>query len=149
MYSSVVLNEESRRQLLSYVSDKIGGIPENWKKLGDHMTIAFNQEMPSSLKKHVGAEVILTVTHIGISDDAIAVKVVGCKSLNEIPHITIAIPENGKAKNSNFISDWYLVYCWGFDEGKECIVVGRIREETYGNMNTSRKLNQLKRIMEH
>ena len=53
-----------------------------------------------NLNNLVGAE-------LGISDDAIAVKVnYDGEIMNDIPHITVATPLNGKPVNSNFIRNW-------------------------------------------
>ena len=56
-----------------------------------------------------------------ISEDAIAVKVDGYHSSNKIPHVTIAIPKDGKPFHSNLITDWRPV-----DE--EIILKGKVRE---------------------
>jgi hypothetical protein len=55
----------------------------------------------------VGEEVVLTVTDVGLSDMAMAVKVSGYPSKNDIPHITIAVnPDGGKPVMSNQITNW-------------------------------------------
>jgi hypothetical protein len=46
---------------------------------------------PLKNKSDLGNEVRLKVTHLGVSDMAIAVKVNGYESVNVIPHITVAI----------------------------------------------------------
>lgn len=120
LYSAVVLDEESKNNLLSYVSQYVD-IPFDWKGLGDHMTIAFKQELPPHLKKDLDEVVSLTVKSIGVSDDAIAVEVEGYPSQKEIPHITVAIPPEGRAVNSNNIKDWQPV------EG-QLIVKGKVSE---------------------
>ena len=61
------------------------------------------------------------VKEIGVSEDAIAVKVDGYHSNNKIPHVTIAIPKDGKPFHSNLITDWRPV-----DE--EIIIKGKVRE---------------------
>ena len=58
---------------------------------------------------------------VGVSEDAIAVKVDGYPSSNKIPHVTIAIPKDGKPFHSNLITDWRPV-----DE--EIIIKGKVRE---------------------
>ena len=88
------------------------------------MTIAFNNctHTANSLygiyKDKLGERIVLTIDGIGISDDAIAVRVNYGNVLpiaNKIPHITIATPPNGKPVNSNKITKWidiepYTVY---------------------------------------
>jgi hypothetical protein len=57
-------------------------------------------------KSDLGNEVRLKVTHLGVSDMAIAVKVNGYESVNVIPHITVAInPDGGKPVMSNNITN--------------------------------------------
>jgi hypothetical protein len=69
------------------------------------MTIAFGKPTPD--KGDLGKEVKLQVTHLGVSDMAIAVKVEGYPSLNKVPHITLAVnPNGGKAVMSNEIEVW-------------------------------------------
>lgn len=54
----------------------------------------------------LGQEVSLTAYEIGYSDKALAVKVVGCASVNATPHITIATIEDGDPFDSNKITHW-------------------------------------------
>lgn len=103
LYSAVLLDAKSRSELLAkhgYV------IPENWKTIAHHMTIAFGKGIEN--KAELGRTVALTVQKIGISDMAIAVAVNGYPSKNAIPHITLAVnPEGGKPVMSNQIENWY------------------------------------------
>ena len=62
------------------------------------------------MRNDIGKSVQLNVTELGISNDAIAVKVEGYHSDNKIPHITVAIPKDGKPFNSNLITKWYPVH---------------------------------------
>ena len=102
LYSAVVLDKESRDELLDKL-DKY--IPSDWKKIAHHMTIKFGEGVDK-----VGEEVDLIVTHIGISNMAIAAKVKGYTSSNEIPHVTLAVnPDGGKPVMSNKIEDWKKV----------------------------------------
>jgi predicted kinase len=102
LYSAVVLNKESRNTLLSKLEDMI---PEGWKVIAHHMTIVFGK--PVQNQEDLGKEVTLTVTELGLSDMAMAVRVEGYQSNNAIPHITIAInPDGGKPVMSNNITDW-------------------------------------------
>ena len=101
LYSAVVLDNASRTFLLDFVDDYI---PEGWKVIGHHMTINLGELKD---KSDIGQEVTLTVTEVGLSDMAMAVKVTGYPSKNEIPHITIAVnPDGGKPAMSNQITKW-------------------------------------------
>ena len=70
------------------------------------MTIIFGKGIED--KTELGKKVTLTVTHLGKSDLAIAVKVNGYTSTNDTPHITLAVNVNagGKPFNSNQITNW-------------------------------------------
>jgi predicted kinase len=103
LYSAVVLDKNSQKDLLSKFKDSI---PEGWKPFAHHMTIVFGKGLDD--KSEVGKRVTLTVTELGKSDKAMAVKVEGYPSANEIPHITLAVNtlEGGKPFMSNQITDW-------------------------------------------
>lgn len=101
LYSAVVLDKKSKDELLSTYKNEI---PDGWKTIAHHMTIAFGGPAP---KEDVGNTVCLTVKKIGVSDMAIAVQVDGYQSKNKIPHITLAInPDGGKPVMSNNITNW-------------------------------------------
>lgn len=110
IYIGVFLTPESK-QLLHKLSSYV---PEGWKWYGEHMTIKFigKPTMPQDFPPPYNTlaterkQTTLTVTHIGISDQAIAVRVSGVESSNRNPHITIAIPQGGKPVNSNLITAW-------------------------------------------
>ena len=105
LYSAVVLDNGSKAALLSRVEDMI---PKGWKVFAHHMTIVFGKGVPN--KEDLGKEVTLYVEAIGLSDMAMAVKVVGYPSTNAIPHITIAInPDGGKPVMSNNITSWQKI----------------------------------------
>jgi hypothetical protein len=89
-------------------------VPKDWVWYGDHMTIKFSYdpmysedfpepygELAKSRKK-----VALVATHIGLSDQAIAVKVEGYPLEGKLAHITLAVPQGGSPKNSNSITNW-------------------------------------------
>jgi len=103
LYSAVVLDEKSHDELLAKFKDSI---PEGWKTFAHHMTIVFGKGLDD--RSEVGKRVTLTVTELGKSDKAMAVKVEGYPSANEIPHITLAVNtlEGGKPFMSNQITDW-------------------------------------------
>lgn len=105
VYGAVVLDKESQEKLISGLKDQI---PNGWKVIAHHMTIQF-PGFPDDKKDDLGKQVKLTATEIGKSEEALAVKVNGYFSKNKIPHITIAIPPNGKAVNSNNITSWNTI----------------------------------------
>jgi len=108
-YSAVVLDPASRTKLLSHLHPH--EIPSDYKIFCHHMTITMGSLKD---KADIGKEVRLTVTEVGLSDMAMAVKVEGYPSKNAIPHITIAVnPNGGKPKDSNAIKKWQPVKHFG------------------------------------
>lgn len=102
LYSAVVLDGGSRASLLARVENEI---PQGWDVIAHHMTIAFGKPVPN--QEDLDKDVTLTVTELGLSDMAMAVRVEGYPSKNDIPHITIAVnPNGGKAVMSNDITEW-------------------------------------------
>lgn len=101
LYSAVVLDNESKQKLINAFT-----LPLYWQPVAHHMTIGFKEPVPKHLRNDIGKTVQLIVNEIGISKNAMAVKVSGYFSTNNIPHITLAIPEGGKPFNSNFITNW-------------------------------------------
>jgi len=101
LYAAVVLDNESKNKLLNSLE-----IPEGWKAFAHHMTIVFGKGLDD--KNEVGRTVYLKATEVGYSNLAMAVKVIGYPSTNDIPHITVAVnvAEGGKPFLSNKITDW-------------------------------------------
>lgn len=106
LYSAVVLDEGSHRKLLDTFADLI---PEGWKEYAHHMTIVFGSGLPEEQKGDIDKDFTLKAKEIGVSDDAIAVRVEGYPSQNDIPHITLATSPTGKPKMSNDIKDWHTL----------------------------------------
>jgi predicted kinase len=102
-YAGVMLDDKSKSVLFSELSEFI---PKGWKTFAHHMTITFGK--PLQDRGAIGNTVNLTATHVGGSDMAIAVKVEGYPSDNDIPHITIAVnvDQGGKPFMSNKITKW-------------------------------------------
>lgn len=106
-YSGVVIDDVSKNLLIKTFRQLI---PADWEVIAHHMTIN-----PFGLVdvSEVGKPVTLTVTEVGKSDKALAVKVSGYngKTKNSFPHITIAIDRVGgaKPKDSNVIEHWKVV----------------------------------------
>ena len=105
LYTAVVLDNESHNNLVSYFKQHI---PDNWKIFAHHMTIHFGGKSPEKYHDDIGKIQALNVTHFGMSNMAIAVRVEGYPSENKIPHITLAVnvDRGGKPFMSNKITDW-------------------------------------------
>jgi hypothetical protein len=100
-YSAVVLDPASKYRLLEFVGNNI---PTGWNVYAHHMTINMG---PLKDKTDIGKNVTITVTALGLSDMAMAVKVDGYTSKNVTPHITVAVnPNGGKPMMSNDITKW-------------------------------------------
>ena len=116
-YSAVVQDKASQEKILKKIGDNI---PEGWEVVNHHSTINLGELDP----KHgyeVGDVVKMTVSELGISDKAIALKT-DIKTMNKIPHITVAINKKNGAKpvDSNKITDW--------DSIEEFTVYGTVEE---------------------
>ena len=101
-YSGVVLDSESRQRLLDSVN-----IPEGWEPIAHHMTITLGPLLHPKGKHDFsknygpGDEVSLKVTHVGLDDRAMAVKVEAPHEISKriaFPHITIAVNREGGGK---------------------------------------------------
>ena len=115
LYSAVVIDEGTINSLKFKFEDEI---PSDWPILLHHMTIRLGELKD---KSDIGKVVPLTVTHVGHSDMAMALRVSGYPSKNEIPHITVAVnPDGGKPVMSNEITSWRPV--------KEFMVSGVVTE---------------------
>lgn len=103
LYSGVMLDDKSKQALLRQFATML---PEGWKTFAHHMTTTFGE--PLKNREDIGTEVELTVVALGVSDKAMAVRVSGYPTTNDIPHVTIAVnvAEGGKPYDSNKITDW-------------------------------------------
>ena len=119
MYSALVLDEKSQLALAAWAEKNVTvnhvrlpiHVRDNgWKMYCHHMTIQY-PGTPEFVKQYVGTEQKLEVTHLGVSNMVVAVRVVGFHSENKIPHITVAVNVKGGGKPvmSNQISDWVRV----------------------------------------
>lgn len=114
IYFGVFIDDMSKKKNLQAIKENNVVIPEEWKMFNHHLTIAFNnktedaQNLYNVYKHTLGNVISITVDGIGVSDDAIAMRVNFNNPIaNKIPHITIATPPNGKPVNSNKITKWF------------------------------------------
>ena len=111
LYSAVILDESSRQRVLRAVKLMGVEIPEDWEVIVDHVTIAFAQKIPAQFTKmnqYLGGKLSFSAVSVGVDDKVIAVGVEGVESLNEKPHITVAIDRKAGARpvDSNKITNW-------------------------------------------
>jgi hypothetical protein len=99
------LDIPSRTALLDFLEDEI---PEGWKVFAHHMTICLG---PLKDRDLVDRKAVMEVTHLGLSDMAMAVKIESeIESKNDIKHITIAVNQDGGMPvMSNQIIKWQNV----------------------------------------
>lgn len=109
IYFGIFLDNSSRNRLKKYFD-----IPEDWKWYGDHVTLCFNDGSELSKivaevnKSYVGAERSFEVTGVGISKDALALRVqlpIGVVCTNKVAHITLGAKT--KPVDSNAIEIWH------------------------------------------
>ena len=116
IYIGIFLDEKSKKLL-----KKLYPTPEGWTEYYDHMTVVFNDgttiaDAVKSINEHnIGKKFKLKLIGPGISEKAYAVQVElikGIVSANKITHITLATCPwaNGKAVDSNYITNWSKVY---------------------------------------
>lgn len=116
IYFGIFIDKQSKQDILNLLQENNVPIPKDWKLINHHMTIAFNNKSDEAIQlfnlyaDKFNSTESLTIDAIGISDDAIAVRVQYNEPIaNKIPHITVAIPQNGKPVNSNYIKDWFPI----------------------------------------
>lgn len=108
-YTCVLLNPESRRNLLEKLNIGNGLEMAGWEIIAHHMTINMGGAENGPAEDWLGNEVVLTATTFAENDKVMAV---GVKSIvpsnNEIPHITIAVnrANGGKPFLSNKLTKW-------------------------------------------
>ena len=109
IYFGIFLDKVSRERLKMNFD-----IPEDWKWYGDHITLCFNDNSLLSKvaaeinKGFVGAKCSIKVTGIGISENAMALRVqlpVGVVCTNKVAHITLGAKT--KPVDSNAIEIWH------------------------------------------
>ena len=103
-YTCVLLDDKSRASLIKVFHQMI---PEGWDIVAHHMTINLG-EIDEKYQDLLGKDAKLTVTSYAIDDKVMAVGVKGHPTVNEIPHVTIAVNSKGGGKPylSNKLRDW-------------------------------------------
>jgi hypothetical protein len=102
----IQLDVNSKVKLIEYFKSQI---PSHWTVYADHMTVVYGKSLIEIDRQNDNGKLVsLTATHIGKSNMAIAIRVNGYYSKNELPHITLAVndKEGGKQLMSNEIKDW-------------------------------------------
>lgn len=110
MYTAIVLTPESKDRLWNKVSQFVP--IKDWQKYCHHVTLNMGPiENGLNSKELIGKEVTFTVDAFGVSDKVLAVRVSdmgSAKSVNKVPHVTIAVDVigGGKPFMSNKIQMW-------------------------------------------
>ncbi len=102
----VLLDEQSKKAVYSLITEFD---LEEWKFYGEHMTVVYGRQYNTlNLDYQLGDEVQLTGTHLGKSENCVALKVNGFYSFNEIPHVTLLVNQtnNSTPVMSNKIKNW-------------------------------------------
>ena len=120
IYVGIFLDEDSQADLKNLYPT-----PTGWKPYYDHMTVVFNdgsylaKVVKDFNESNLEEDVPLTATAIGISENAMAVKVrlpLGVLCANKIAHVTLSVSPDGKPSDSNDIQIWHKiepVEIWG------------------------------------
>jgi hypothetical protein len=108
VFFGIFLDDASKRRLIEAMYPLV---PAGWDFKCERCTLAFGNPEHPDVKEYIaanlGRKVQMKVDSIGVAVDAFAVGVIGdFKSTNEWPHIPVAVPPGGHAKNSNFIKTW-------------------------------------------
>lgn len=116
-YIGLFLTEESKAKLKNWLinSEYQPEILKSEKEYLDHCTLIHTSQVTGLdadefIKTLGNTERIIAVTHIGVSDKAMAFKVTSSTianyCMNEVPHITICTFNGGKPVDSNNITEW-------------------------------------------
>ncbi len=111
-YYGVFLDDRSRSIIDREFSSMI---PENWKKYADHVTVLFNDYENATiangreLSKTIGKDVPMKIVGIGRCDTAVALKIEGVDTANDVAHVTLAVSPDRRPVDSNKITEWRSV----------------------------------------
>ena len=148
VFSALELGRESCKQVHEAFK---GSIPDGWTIYAHHMTICLGsladarsngnpisedlRTMIRGLK--VKEKRALRVVSVGRSNGVLAAGVVGCPSVNRVPHITLACAPGHKPVESNQILKWQ-----GLGHGLDFQVTGEVREFEQGDATCSKLVYQ-------
>jgi len=99
--------DDNSRQALRLITNDFDR--NDWKFYGDHMTVVYGKRFDTlNLSQNLGDEVKLIGTHLGSSENCIALKVSGFYSFNDIAHVTLLVNQknNSTPVMSNNIERW-------------------------------------------
>eukprot|EP01133_Synstelium_polycarpum_P019423 gene19423-23258_t len=113
-YTAAVLDAASHARVLSWFN-----LPADWEIKCHHQTLNLNAHNPGlwrltgeqtlesvAAQFPIGTQVSLTVDAIGLSGAALALRVTGVPTANQIAHITVAHHPRAKPVESNQITQW-------------------------------------------
>lgn len=107
-YSGVILDKPSHDKLVNLLYHHFQDL-KGLEIYSHHMTISTGP-LPLQHRCLMGIEKTLRVTHIGESENVIAVKVeVDIDLGNKTPHVTLATTHKGNPSDSNLINDWQKI----------------------------------------
>ena len=104
MFTAIVLDSESQNEcILRAIA--LGLLPNGHPAKCHHVTLAMGKNHRSF---RIGEARTLEVTHFGVLEGRVsAFRVLGADdSLNDVPHVTIAVYGDAKPKESNDITEW-------------------------------------------
>lgn len=118
-YYGLFLDNDTRNRLLDFVNDEhFSDILKKADKIYlNHCTLLHKSQYRKNDTKALDTLLLISpkytmkmyITHIGLSDKAMAFKVTNIENLcaNKIPHITICTMNGGKPVDSNNIKTWF------------------------------------------
>lgn len=109
-YSGIILDETSRIKLLE-VFGPIWEEEEGWEPIAHHLTLKMGG-LPAEMQHLIGQQFTMKVVAFAGDDKVKAVEVEApLKTINKIPHITLAVNRGhgGKPVMSNNLTNWVPV----------------------------------------
>lgn len=104
-YTAIVLTPQ-QSLFVSMMAHDAGLVPDGWALKCHHVTLCMGAKEGTA----IGTPRKLRVTHYGRGKGVTAFRVSGAEdSVNEVPHVTIAVAPGHKPKESNEIAEWVPV----------------------------------------
>lgn len=109
LYFGIFFKGEEKQKLLNLAKKYV---PDDWRIYCDHCTLAFNDgnyksiSTAEAVSQRLGEEISVCGFSIGISDNAIALRLSSAPTANEIPHITLGVKPGHYPVESNYITEW-------------------------------------------